>query len=191
MDLLWLSSHGIRKCLSAPCQLHFLLSEIIWLGQKEARSSIAWIEVHVTRALAQHQRDFPIPSLWMFCSVLVRPIPMRLHGDLNLPPTHLLAVPVKPLLMFCVTENRSYIKTRYKAVKVKLVSTTRVHATRAQAASGALLKGDSVSNTFRQLLGALPVLSANTVLEHLDDAVLYRHINRCFFMWSTLKSTSI
>lgn len=32
---LQLSCHGIRKCLTAPCQLYFLLSEIIWLGQNE------------------------------------------------------------------------------------------------------------------------------------------------------------
>lgn len=54
---------------------------------------------------------------------------MRLHRDLNVPQACLLAVPVKPLVM-CVTENRSYIKMCNAAVKVKLVSSIHVHASR-------------------------------------------------------------
>lgn len=88
------------------------------------------MEVHPA-VLAQHECDFPIPSLLMFSGVQVRPIPMRLHGDLSLPPTCLLAVPVKLLVMFRVTENRSYIKMCNKAAKLKLVSATQVHAARA------------------------------------------------------------
>lgn len=61
---------------------------------------------------------------------------MRLHGHLNLSPTCLLAVPVKTLVVFCVTENRSYIMMCNKDAKLKLVSAPQVHATRAQSASG-------------------------------------------------------